>query len=106
MGFVQDLVDKKNFPVQFEYVELKYIITCLITVILDQEEAGKGKKEIILEIPNKGEGELLIIYGDTVVKEGVIYGNDMYLSLILFFISFEKDNHVYVIDKIKGREIP
>ena len=46
MGFVQDMVDKKNFPVQFEYVELKYMSICLITVILDQEEAGKGKKKL------------------------------------------------------------
>ena len=74
VGCVQDVAGNIFF-INFEDGDIKDLSDCLITVISDEQYVGKGREDIISDLPPKGEDELLIIDGDTVVEEGGIYGN-------------------------------
>ena len=80
------MVGKRNFQIQFKGGQLKEMSTGSLTLVLVEEEVDKVGKYIIYDLPNKIEGGLLIIDGDTVFEECDIYGNG--LCLYVFHCSF------------------
>ena len=68
MECVQAVVRKKNFWIQLEDDQIKYMITCYFPVISSKKEVDQGGEDSILELPKKVEGWLFNIDGHTNVE--------------------------------------
>ena len=79
---VQDLVGKKIFLVQSEYVQTEEIRPFLILFLCSKEEVEMD--EPLSNSLEKEQGELLIIDGNNEVGEPCIFGRGMYFSVFYF----------------------
>ena len=75
MGCVQTLERNNKLCIQFKDNHMKDMSNCFLTLTLAKEEIRKEGEEIILNLPPKGEGGLLIIDGGAVIEEGGTYCN-------------------------------
>ena len=85
MGFVQAVVGKKKFLVQFKDGQRREMSSCLLLYVCSEEDIGQEVNETISDLPPKGEGELLTIVRDPVDEGDHMFEEGMYLSVFYCF---------------------
>ena len=87
------MVDKKKFIFQFKYWKKKEIGSSLLVFLSYKEEVDMDKP--ILHLPEKEQGELLTIDGDTDVGEPCMFVKGMYLP-VFYCLCFAKNRSTYM----------
>ena len=64
VGCVQDVVGRKKFLVQFEDDQKRDISASLLSYICEKKQVVQEVHETIYDLPQRVQGELLIINGD------------------------------------------
>ena len=77
VGCVQRVVGKNNFPVLFEDVQKKYMVSCSLVYLSEKEEVEM--EELITLFPEIEEGVPLIINGDPPDGEPCIFVKGVFL---------------------------